>query len=62
MMQRTRITHTQSIRTLVSTSELEGIQALLHKPHRREGAHQLAQGWPSALFITHEQIELLPLH
>jgi hypothetical protein len=40
----TRITHSQSDRTLASTSELEGIQALLHKPHRHEGAQQPAQG------------------
>jgi hypothetical protein len=41
---RTRITHSQSDRTLASTSKLEGSQALLHKPHRHEGAQPPAQG------------------
>ena len=53
IMQHTRITLThKSIRTLASTSELEGIQALLHKPHRHEGAQQPAQGRPHTPFIA----------
>ena len=39
-------TYSQSDRTLASTSELEGIQALLHKPHSCESALQPAKGRP----------------
>ena len=56
---RTRITHSQLIRTLASTSELEGSQALLHKPPRLKGAQQLAQGRLVLGFIAPKQIEPL---
>ena len=53
MMQRTRITLTRNLdRTLASTSELEGIQAYLHKPPRLKGAQQPTQGQPPLLFIA----------
>jgi hypothetical protein len=49
---RIRITHSQLDHTLASISELEGSQADLHKPPRREGAHLAVHGWPRHLFIT----------
>jgi hypothetical protein len=43
---------TQYNHTLASTSELEGIQAHLHKPPRLKGAQQPIQGRASPLFIA----------
>jgi hypothetical protein len=56
---RTRITHSQSICNLASISELNGSQALLHKPHRHEGAQQPAQGWSMLGFKALKRIEPL---
>ena len=47
------------IRTLASTSELEGSQAHLHKPSRLKGAQLAGQAQPPLLFIAHKRIEPL---